>query len=397
MSSSRSADLSVSATVRLNDSVLRKINQGEKVYNFGAGEPVLDTPACVRAAARRALANGQMRYPPAAGLPELRQAVADWMNDSYGARYESDNALVVNGGKFGLFILLQTLLRPGDEALIISPFWPSYPALVKLHGGIPRFIKAEQASGWKITPADIRRHCALRTKLLIFNNGCNPTGALYGKEEMAALLGEAERRGLFVISDEVYSGLAYDSSYVSCASGAAWRKNTAVVQSCSKNFAMTGWRVGFVFADARLIGRLAAINSQSITGVAVVSQLAALSALRHAAEIMASVRRQMLQRRDAFIKNFRAYFAADIPVPSSGLYAFIPLACLGAQGVGSERFCARLLKEANVAMAPGAAFGREGYVRCSFGECPAVLRSGLRIAAVHCRARYPLANGQKTR
>ncbi len=358
-----------SATVMINGLAMQKRQAGERVYNLSAGEPMVDTPEIIKQAAIKALTGNQMHYPPAAGISELRQEAGQWMNQAYGSGYDSDNTLVTAGGKFGLFLALQSLLNAGDEVLIIAPHWVSYPVMVKIFGGVPKILQTDKNSGWKISVDSLARGITEKTKILILNNASNPTGVLYNREEIKEILSFAAENNLFVISDEVYSGLVFDNNeYVSCASFPEYRDNVLVIQSCSKNFAMTGWRVGFVFGDKKLIKVLTGLTSQSTSGVATVSQWAAVAALQNFKTITDSIREEMQKRRDVFLRVFAENFGVELEKPKSGLYCFIPLAAFGTNEQYSVAFCKNILEAANVAMVPGIAFGQEGFVRCSFGE-----------------------------
>lgn len=371
-----------SATMMINGMAIQKRQAGERVYNLSAGEPMIDTSEIIKQAVIKALAENQTHYPPAAGIGELRQEASQWMNQTCGSDYDLDNTLVTAGGKFGLFLALQSLLQPGDEVLIIAPHWVSCPAMVKLFNGVPIIIETGAASGWKLEIKKLRNYCSARSRILILNNGSNPTGVLYNQEEIKEILAFAAENNLFVISDEVYSGLVFDNNeYVSCAFFPEYKDNVLVIQSCSKNFAMTGWRVGFVFGDKKLIKILTNLTSQSTSGVATVSQWAALIALQNFRAITTSIREEMQKRRDVFLNAFAENFGVELDKPKSGLYCFIPMTAFGTKERDSVAFCCNVLAEANVAMVPGVVFGQEGFVRCSFGEWPDELALALKHLA----------------
>ncbi len=372
-----------SATVTINTLARQKEQKGERVFNLSAGEPILDNATrYLKKTVDWAMKANQTLYPPVAGIDELRDRAAHWMNDLYKTRYKSQNTLVTCGGKFGIYLLLQTLLNEGDEAIIIAPYWVSYPSMVKLFGGEPVIVKTEEENGWKANPQAIKRACTPRTKLLILNNASNPTGVLYSKKELQNILEIAAQKKLIVVSDEVYSGLVYDGNqYVSCGSFRQFEDNVIVVQSCSKNFGMTGWRVGFVFGREDVIKMLIKIQGQSITGTSAISQWAAIAALQYAEKITPHVCKIMRQRRDLFVDTFNELFKSKITKPQSAFYSFIPLRAFGIKEKDSVKFCEKALQKANVAMVPGLAFGQEGYVRCSFGAKPNELTGGLH--AIH--------------
>ncbi len=371
-----------SATMMINGLAIQKRQAGERVYNLSAGEPMIDTPEIIKQAAIKALSENQTHYPPAAGINELRQEASQWVNQTCGSDYQLDNTLVTAGGKFGLFLALQSLLQTGDEVLIVAPYWVSYPDMVKIFGGAPKILQTDRNTDWKVSINSLEQSITEKTKILILNNGSNPTGVLYNREEIKEILSFAVRKNLFVISDEVYSGLVYDDNeYVSCSSFLEYRDNLLIVQSCSKNFAMTGWRVGFVFGDKKLIQVLTGLTSQSTSGVATVSQWAAVAALQNFGAITTSIREEMQKRRNVFLRAFTENFGVELEKPKSGLYCFMPLTAFGTKELNSVVFCKKILEEANVAMVPGIAFGQEGFVRCSFGKKPEELVLALKHLA----------------
>ncbi len=371
--------LKESETAAMNGLALARIARGQKVYNLATGEPMVPVSPKLIRAVTAALRAGKTHYPPISGIPELRSAAARWAHRTRGSRYTAEETLVVPGGKFGIFILLQALVSRGDEVLVPAPYWVSYPVMIRIFKGVPKIIPSAPASGWKISPDDIVKHATKKTKVLILNNGVNPTGALYSRRELSGILEAAASRGIFVISDEVYSGLVYEGAYVSVGSFPKYRKEVAIIESASKNFAMTGFRIGLVFLkDAILMKTLADLVSQSTTGVATASQWAFLAALKDASALTRFVRTAMKKRRDAFLLVFEKEFGVELPPPPSALYSFVPLVAMGWHGRDSARFCRRAIDEAGVALVPGHAFGVEGYVRFSFSGGPHVITDGIR-------------------
>lgn len=372
MNFSRLVDVPPSATVAMNSLALEKKARGERVYNLSAGEPVLSPHPAIMGAAKRAIDEGKTGYPPVAGLTELRRAAAQWVNRVHATQFSWTNTLVAPGGKFAIFAACQALIEPGDEVVMIAPYWVSYPSIVSLFGGTPIIVSTTEAHGWIPLPEDIATACTEKTKLLILNSAGNPTGALYSRTLLEKILREAQRRGVTVLSDEVYSGLVYEGTFVSCGAFPEYRDSVAVVNSCSKNFAMTGWRVGFLFAPEELVGAATMISSQSTSGASTVSQYAALGAIEHAGDITASVCESMKARRGLFAK-------AGLPVAPAGLYSFAALASLGQTEQDSTVFCERLMRDYSIASVPGGAFGQEGYVRFAFGETEKELSEALEV------------------
>jgi len=373
-----------SATVTINTIAQQKKLAGQRVFNLSAGEPIMNTAKYMRETVDWAMDNGQTLYPPVAGIEELRTRAAKWMNETYETEYHEKNTIVTCGGKFGIYLLLQAFLNDGDEVVIIAPYWVSYPSMVRLFGGVPVTVETTEENNWKATAMDIEKACTSRTKMIILNNASNPTGTMYTRHELNDILETAAGKNILVMSDEVYSGLTYDGrQFISCGSFTEYREHVTVVQSCSKNFGMTGWRVGFVFGREDIIKMLAKIQGQSITGTSTISQWAAIAALQEAKTITAEINREMVSRRDIFINTFNGLFPEKINAPHSTFYSFIPLKAFGTKETDDVKFCEKVLEEGNVAMVPGTAFGKPGFVRASFGEKPEELKSALNALATH--------------
>ncbi|EKE08661.1 MAG: hypothetical protein ACD_17C00063G0004 [uncultured bacterium] len=355
--------LKPSATGVINAQADRMRKSGIHVFNFAAGDPILPNHPAILEAANRAIQEGISPYAPIAGLTELRTLAADWMNRRYQAQYDISQTIVTCGGKFGIYAALQILLEPGDEVLIPAPYWVSYPEMVRLGTGVPKVILTSPSSHWKLTPQSLKTHLTKKSKVLILNNACNPTGALYTRKEIAELLLVTKEADLTVISDEVYSELVFDNAeFVSCSSFPEHRSRVIVIESCSKNFGMAGWRVGFAFGPKEIITNMIALQSQSTTGTSLISQKAAIGALLHADAVSTYVREAMDLRRKLFFKTFNRLFSTKIvPAPSS-LYFFAKI------GENSVKLCEQILDKSRVALVPGIGFGMEGYARFAFTE-----------------------------
>ncbi|MES2122219.1 MAG: aminotransferase class I/II-fold pyridoxal phosphate-dependent enzyme [Chlamydiota bacterium] len=366
-----------SATAAINALTLAKRSRGETVYNFAAGDPILPSHPAVIEAVTLALQSELVLYPPVVGLDALRKEALLWMGENYGACYGMQNTLVTAGGKFALLAAMQAIVSQGDEVIIASPYWVSYPQMVELLGAKPVIARTEAKDGWKLNVKTLEKCITERSRVLILNNAANPTGILYAKEELESLMECACKKGLIIISDEVYSEIIYDHEiFISCGAFEKWREQVIVVQSCSKNFAMTGWRIGFAFGPERWIREMTAIQSQSTSGPSTVSQWAAIAALKERKTIILTVRKAMQKRRDLFVEMFNEQFYGQLPKPSSGLYAFIPLSIFNTEK-DSAQMCNDLITTANIACVPGVAFGQEGYMRMAFSEKREVLKEGL--------------------
>ncbi|MEN9946533.1 MAG: hypothetical protein RLZZ293_919 [Pseudomonadota bacterium] len=383
-----SNNLKASATVLINSMAQAKKAAGVRVFNLSVGEPKMITPQVVRDGAIKFIEQGDIPYPSPAGLNELRQLSCDWLNKSYKTDYKLNECIITTGGKFAIYLMLQYLCgvnsplkdTPQQElkVMVLAPYWVSYPAITKIMGGSPIIIKTTEESGWKLTPQLLRDNYTSDCKILMINNGVNPTGAIYSRDEIREILATATELGIVVISDEVYSGLVYtDDEYVSAGSFPEYKDNVIIVQSCSKSFAMTGWRVGLLFARKEWIEVISALSTQSTTGVSLIAQHGAIAAFKNADTITSWVNQVMKQRRDIFVNAFRKYFGLDLAYPAATLYVFTSLSSLGVDEISDEDFCIRLLEDFNVATVPGSAFGQPGYVRFSYGAEEEDLDQGL--------------------
>ncbi len=370
-----------SPTISINALAHKLKAEGRTIYNLSVGEPVIETPLIIRDAAKRAIDEDKTTYPPAAGIPELRAEVASWLSESYGCSYNSQNIVITPGGKSALYFLLQTILERDDEVLVISPYWVSYPAIVGIFGGVSKIVETKSEDHWKVSVEALEQAYSVQTKMLVLNNASNPTGVLYIRDELQKILEWAKQKGIIVISDEVYSGLVYEGEFVSCGSFSEFQDSVFVIQSASKNFGMTGWRIGMLVGNAGILQKVTALLSQSVSGVTTISQWALLEGLKHRVEISPLINREFTFRRDMCVGLIKELFHVEIEVPAAGLYVFVPLSIFGATTESSVAWSERVLKEAGVATVPGSAFGREGYVRLSYGGHKEETVGGLRALA----------------
>lgn len=386
------SQLKASATVVINSIAQSKKASGIRVYNLSVGEPKMVTPQVVRDAACNFIQIGDIPYPSPAGLPKLRDLACAWMNKSYKTDYVQNECIVTTGGKFAIYLLLQYLCGINSpiketpeqtiDVIIPAPYWVSYPAITKIMEGNPIVINTKESNGWKLTPDELKSVATKNSKILMLNNGVNPTGTIYTRTEMKALMDTANELGLIVMSDEVYSGLVYSGDeYVSCGSFPEYKDTTIVVQSMSKSFSMTGWRVGYIFARKDIIDVMSALSTQSTTGVSLIAQYGSIAAFENADAINGSINQTMKDRRDEFVRAFKKHFGKELENPKATLYVFASLESLGVKGLTDEDFCIRALEEVNVASVPGSSFGQPGYVRFSYGADIEDLDGGLESLA----------------
>lgn len=363
--------------------------EGKDVAGFGAGEPDFDTPVFIKEAAKRALDEGKTKYAPAAGIPSLREALAAKYREENGVGYvQAENVVVNPGGKFSCYLAILATCGPGDEVIIPAPYWVSYPEMAKLAGAKPVFVSADDAADFKITPEQLKAAIRPKTRLLVLNSPSNPTGAVYTKAELEALLAVALDAGILVMSDEIYEHLLYaDATFVSPASfGDEAAQATIIVSGFSKTFSMTGWRLGTLVAPSKIAKAVASIQSQTTSNATTFAQWGALAALENpdaAKEAVAEMRQSFDRRRRALIDGLNAIDGIRCNEAKGAFYVFPNISQFG---LSSTDFAARLLEEQLTAVVPGIAFGADAHARLSYATSDEVIAKGLERLAAFCRS-----------
>ena len=368
-----------SATLRVSRRAAELRAAGREVIDFGAGEPDFDSPPVAVEAARRALAEGQTRYAPASGTPVLRQALAERLRAVYGAPWTAADVVVTVGAKAALFQLALALFDAGDEVVLPTPCWVSFPEQIRFAGAEPVEVPLSAEDGFRIRAEPLVAAMTERTRAVLVNSPSNPTGGTISPDELGALAAACAERGALLISDETYERFVYDGEHASVASLAAEHPETVVlVGSFSKAYAMTGWRVGYVFGPPDVISAVSNIQSHATSNVTTFAMVGAVSALREAepeVERMIGVYRD---RRDFLVPRLNELPGVDCPMPAGAFYAFPAVAGAYGDGLrGSIAFAEALLEEAGVAVVPGAAFGDDDHVRISFACARDDLERGL--------------------
>jgi aspartate aminotransferase len=359
---------------------------GEDVCSFAAGEPDFDTPDFVKEACARALREGHTKYAPTPGIDALRRALADRYRAEYGLEVAPAQVVVSPGGKFSCYLALLATCGPGDEVIVPAPYWVSYPEMVKLTGATPVVVAAEEANGFKLTAAELEAAITPRTRLVILNSPSNPTGAVYRRAEMEALVAVVLRHGLWLLSDEIYERLTYDGVAHHCPAtfSADAAAATIVVSGFSKTFSMTGWRLGTLVAPAAVAKAVAELQSQTSSNATTFAQYGALAALtqREAAEqALAEMRAAFDRRRQALHAALTAIPGVNCVRAEGAFYLFPSIASLG---LDSQQFCSRLLEQEKVAAVPGSAFGADACLRLSYATSDATIAEGARRLAQFC-------------
>jgi aspartate aminotransferase len=367
--------------------------QGVDVISFGAGEPDFDTPDRVKQAAVEALRRGHTKYTEVGGIPELRAAVCAKLKRDNGLDYEPADVLVSCGAKHTLFNLVVALVNPGDEVLVPSPFWVSYPEQVRLLGGVPVAVQAQERTGFDLDPERLRAAVSPRTRLIVLNSPNNPTGAVFSPAALEAVARLAVDRGLWVVSDECYEALTFEGRHVSIAAlGPEVKARTLVVNTCSKAYAMTGWRIGYAAGPRALVRAMTDVQSQVTSNPASVAQWAAVEALSGPQDDVAKMVGEFDRRRRLVVAGLNALPGVSCVTPRGAFYAFANISGLlgrtwtrGAERIvlkGSVDVTAFLLEAATVAVVPGLDFGSDLHVRLSYATSDALIEKGLaRMAA----------------
>ncbi len=358
--------------------------QGINVISFGAGEPDFDTPARIKEAAIRALQGGQTKYTEVGGIPELRAAVCHKLKRDQGLDYTPDEVVVSCGAKHTLYNIVMALVNPGDEVLIPSPYWVSYPEQVRLLGGAPVAVPTLESTGFDLDPAELRRAVTPRTKLVILDSPGNPTGAVFSPEALGEVARLAVERDLWVVSDECYEALTYEGRHVSIATlTPEVQARTLVVNTCSKAYAMTGWRIGYAAGPKAIIKAMTDVQSQVTSNPTSIAQWAAVEALTGPQDEVAKMVGEFDRRRRVIVEGLNAVPGVSCVMPKGAFYAFPNVSGLFGRrhkgGVlrGSADVCAYLLDEARIATVAGVDFGSDAHIRLSYATGLETIKEGL--------------------
>lgn len=340
--------------------------QGVNVVSLGAGEPDFDTPKLIKEAAIRALKKGVTKYTPASGTLELRGAICRKLSRDQGLTYAPEQIVVSCGAKHSLYNLFQVLLNEGDEALIPAPYWLSYPEMVTLASGESRFIETDETTEFKVTPSQLEKAITPRTKIFVLNSPSNPTGAVYRRQELEALVPVLLRHpDVWIVSDEIYEKLIFDGEpHISIAQlHPEMAKRTLLVNGHSKAYSMTGWRLGYSASAKEVAQAVGNLQSHSTSNPTSFAQAGGVAALEKAEDAVKKMRSVFEKRRDLFCAGLSKISKLKVFRPQGAFYLFVNIA---ATGLDSIRFSERLLEEAKVAVVPGKVFGSDRHIRLSF-------------------------------
>ena len=386
MVSERTGKIKPSLTLEITAKAKKMKAEGISVIGFGAGEPDFNTPDYINAAAKKAIDIGFTKYTAASGMPELKKAVcAKFLKDN-GLTYQPDDILVSSGAKSSLYHAICAIVNPGDEVILPSPYWLTYPELISLADGITVYVKCEKETGYKMTAEQFEKAITPKTKCVIINSPNNPTGAVYTEEELKSLAKVAEKHGLYVISDEIYEKLVYggEKHYSIALASDYMKEHTVVVNGVSKSYSMTGWRIGYFAAPRDITKAASSMQSHTSSNPCSISQYASVEALNspESEKFISSMQKTFDERRKFMVDFLKRIDGVVCTEPKGAFYVFADVSAFygksfnGAVVSDSLSFAEQALKK-GVAVVPGAAFGDDRCIRLSYAISLADIEEGL--------------------
>lgn len=376
--------ISPSPTLSITAKANRMKAEGINVIGFGAGEPDFDTPVTIKEAAKKAIDRGFTKYTPTAGTKELKEAICAKFKKDNGLEYTPDEVLVSCGAKHSIFNIVVALCQEGEEVIIPSPYWVSYPEMVKVAGAKAVILDTGENTNFKITPEQLENSITPRTKLLILNSPSNPTGMVYSRPELEKLSRVIVKAGIYCISDEIYEKVMYDEPHVSIASlDSEIKKRTIVVNGVSKAYAMTGWRIGYCAGPKEIIQAMSNLQDHSTSNPASIAQAASVEALTGDQGDVATMVGEFKKRRDFMAARVHAITGLRTLKPQGAFYCWINIARILNKSVNGRKISSSLeltdalLQDAHVAVVPGGVFGDDNYIRLSYAASTENITEGL--------------------
>ncbi len=374
-----------STTLAVDSLAKKMMADGYDVVGFGTGEPDFETPDNIKLAGIKAIVDGKSKYTPSAGIPGLRQAVAYRLKMDFDLDYDPNEIVIASGAKHNVFISLVTLLDPGDEVIVPAPYWVTYTEAVAMAGGKAVVVTADEKQQFKITPSQLEAAITEKSKAFLINNPSNPTGMLYSKEELEALCQICVKHDLYIISDEIYSGLVYDGKeFTSVASlGEEVKERTILISGVSKSYAMTGWRIGFSASNAQIAKVMSNYLSHSTGAPSTISQWAAIEALKSPQEGVKAMCDIFRQRRDYIVKRMNEIDGVSCIVPDGAFYVMMNIEKLKGKTIGGrlikdgDDFAMAFLEKEYVAVVPCSGFGAPDFVRWTYAASMENIEKGL--------------------
>ncbi len=384
MVTDRVSKIAPSLTLEITAKAKKMKAEGISVIGFGAGEPDFNTPDYIIESAKKALDIGFTKYTPASGMPELKKAVCKKFKEDNGLDYEESQIVISSGAKSSLYHAIEAVVQDGDEVLLPSPYWLTYPELIKLAGGKVVLVKAEKENGYKVTAEQLRKAYTPKTKALIFNSPNNPTGAVYSKEEIDAIAKFVEETGIYVIADEIYEKLVYggEKHYSIATYSEKVKEQTIVINGMSKTYAMTGWRIGYLAAPKDVAKAISSMQSHTASNPNSIAQYASVTALNGGEEFISKMLKTFDERRTFMFERLSNMQGVAVAEPKGAFYVFVDISALigkkfeGEVIEGSMSFANCALKK-GVALIPGIAFGDDNSIRLSYAISLEDIKEGL--------------------
>ncbi len=383
-----SAKMTPSLTLTINAKAAKLKAEGRDIVAFGAGEPDFDTPDFIKDAAIEAINKGVTKYTPASGTVELKKAICEKLKRDSGVEYKPSEIVVSNGAKHSLYNIFSVLLNPGDEVIIQSPYWVSYPEMVMFAGGKSVFVETTDTD-FKMTAEAFEAAITPNTKAVIINNPNNPNGSVYSRDELRAIATVAMKHNVTVVSDEIYEELIYDGEehYGVVEAMPEIKDNAIIVNGMSKAFAMTGWRIGYTAAPEHVTKAMTSFQSHSTSNPNSIAQYASVAALEHNKDFIMAMRAEFESRRNLIVELINSVDGISCKPPKGAFYVMVNISELKGKSIdgkvieGSMSFTELLLEYANVAVVPGVAFGADDYIRLSYATSKDNIKKGIeRIA-----------------
>lgn len=379
--SKRTEEIAPSMTVAIDTLAKQLKAEGKDIVSLGAGEPDLPTPDPIKQAGIAAITENKTRYVAPVGLQNVREAVCKKLLDENGLKYAANQIVLTSGAKHAVFNSFAALINPGDEVIIPAPYWVTYPELVRWFGGVPVFVETTVENGFKMTVNDLKKAITPKTKVVVFNNPCNPSGAVYEPSEMEALAKVIVENDLYCVSDEIYEHFTYGIKFVSAASFPGMYERTIIINGFSKSHCMTGWRIGYNAAPEAIAKMISKVQSQAIHHPSTPAQYAALAAVENGNECILKMRDIFKTRQDLLRGLLENSLGKKLRSPEGAFYLFIPVSELygkhtpeGKEIKGSIDLCTYLLESVGLAIVPGAAFGMDSCIRFSYAASEETLK-----------------------
>lgn len=391
--SKKATAISPSLTLKIDALSKQMKAEGKDVIGFGAGEPDFPTPEYIKQAAKEALDKDFTRYTPASGMLDLKKAVCMRYKKKYGLTYSADQVVISNGAKHSLFNTFQAILNPGDEVIIIAPYWLTYPELVKMADGVPVYVEAKEENNFKATVEEIEAAITGKTKALILNSPSNPCGCVYSYDALEKIGALAVKHNFYIVSDEIYDELIYGEPINTIAEVSdEVRQRTIIVNGMSKAYAMTGWRIGYTLSAPELTKTMGSYQSHATSNPCSIAQYASVAALNGDGTDVAEMVEAFKKRSRLMYKLVNNIPGLSCKLPEGAFYIFVSIKGTIGKSIdgevidGSLKFAELLLKDQNVAVVPGIAFGADHYMRLSYATSEDNITKGLARIEKFCNS-----------